>query len=72
MDDNGIPLARETEERVELRPRDILARRFVGEGAIDGNLFELAVRVLVKTADPDIADALSSYGALLTVSGKSL
>ncbi len=41
MHDDRIPLACEAEEGVELRARDILARGVVGEGAVDGNLFEL-------------------------------
>jgi len=40
--DDGVPLAREVQQGVELRPGDILSRGFVGEGAIDGDLFELA------------------------------
>jgi len=59
--DDRIPLAREAQQGIELGPRDILARCFVGEGAVHRNLFELAVRVLVEGADPDIADALSIH-----------
>jgi len=63
MHDDGVPLAREVQQGVELRPGDILSRGFVGEGAIDGDLFELAIRVLVERADADIADALPIHGS---------
>jgi hypothetical protein len=33
----------------------------IGEGAVNRNLFELAVGVLVGRVDPDIAEALAGH-----------
>ena len=43
----------------------ILARGLVGEQFVHLGLFQLAFRVLVEAADPDIADTLSLQGASL-------
>lgn len=52
-----------------------LGRRFIGEDLVHPNLFKLALRVLVKAADPDIADPLTVQRCLLLlrkVSGRNL
>ena len=43
----------------------VLPGRRVGKEPIDRDLLELAVRVLVEAAHPDIADAVTVYGGLL-------
>jgi len=65
--DHRVPLAREAQQGIELGTRDILARCLVGEGAVHGNLLELAIRVLVERADPDIADPLSIHGSISSI-----
>ena len=59
LHDDGIAVAHEVEQCVELRTLRVLARRLVGEEPIDGNLIELAISILVEAADPDVADALT-------------
>ena len=46
-------------------PLRVLPGRRVGKEPIDRDLLELAVRVLVEAAHPDIADAVTVYGGLL-------
>jgi len=58
----------DAQEGVELGTRDLLARGLVGEDAVHRHLLELAVRILVEGADPDVADALSVQHFLLVVS----
>ncbi len=57
-DDDGVAVAREADEGVELGAGGVLARGVVGEGAIDGDTVELAIGVLVEGGDADVADAL--------------
>jgi hypothetical protein len=40
---------------------DVLARCLVGEHAIHRYAFQLAIRVLVETADPDVPDSLTVH-----------
>ena len=68
-----VALAHEAEQVIELRPSHIFAVGLVGEHPVHHNVLKLAFRVLIETADADIADALSVKGLLLNkVSGKSL
>ena len=43
----------------------VLTRSLVGKVPIDRDLLELAFRVLVEAAHPDVADALTVQGVLL-------
>ena len=69
----GVALAHEAQQRVELRSLGVLARRLIGEYLVYLGVFQLACRVLVEAADPDVADALTGQGVLLgKVSGRTL
>lgn len=54
--DHGVAVADEREHLVQLRPRRVLARGVVGEGALDGDPVELSLGVLIDAGNPDIAD----------------
>jgi len=67
-----IALARERHHGIELRPMGVLPGRLVNEMPVHLDVIELAFRVLVKTADPDIANTLTVQDVLqeAKVSGK--
>lgn len=70
---HSVALAHEGQQRIQFRPLGVLARRFIGEYLVHPNLFELAFRVLVEAADPDIADTLTVQGCRLRkVLGRNL
>jgi hypothetical protein len=56
MHHDGVTVANEPDQLVELRPGDVLAGGFLGEQPIGVDAVELAVGVLVDGADPDVAD----------------
>jgi hypothetical protein len=56
---HSVAVADEAEQRVELWPVGVFARRAVGEGAVDGDAVELPVGALVEVADPGVGDPLS-------------
>ena len=56
------PMVRADRQEIPLR---VLPGHRVGKEPIDLDLLELAVRVLVEAAHPDIADAVTVYGWLL-------
>jgi hypothetical protein len=62
--DDGIALAHESQQRLELGPLRVLARGLVGEDPIDRDLLQLTLGVLLEAADSDVTDALSLHGAL--------
>jgi hypothetical protein len=61
----GVALAHEAKQAIQLRPAYVLAGRLIGEHPIHCYALELAFRVLIEAADADIADALSVQGDLL-------
>ena len=60
-----VVLAREGEQPFQFRTLPVLARSFVGKEPIDRDMLELAFRVLVEAAHPDVADAVTLQGVLL-------
>ncbi|GHF58282.1 hypothetical protein GCM10017781_38190 [Deinococcus metalli] len=62
MHDDGVALADEAQERVELGTPGVLARRLVAEDARQSLAVELAIRILVGAADADVADAVTEDG----------
>ncbi len=61
---HGVPLADETKQGRQLRAVHVLARRTVGERAIDGDPVELAGGALVQGARPCVGDSLPGDDAL--------
>jgi len=61
-----VALAHESQQRFQLRALSVLARCRVGEHASDLDVLQLAFRVLVEAADPDVADALTVQGPSFT------
>jgi hypothetical protein len=54
----GIAVADETQELIELGAFGVLAGGLVREDPVQLNALELAPGILVQAADPDISDAL--------------
>ncbi len=61
---HGVALADEAQQRFELGTLGVLARGLVGEHLAHLGLFQLAFRVLVEAANPDIADTVSLQKAV--------
>jgi hypothetical protein len=59
--DHGVALADKGEHRLELRALGVFAGGLIDEEAIDGDLIELALGVLLESADSNIPDALSRH-----------
>jgi hypothetical protein len=55
----ALELGNGTEERLQPGPLSIFAGGFVSEDAVDVEVLDLSVRVLIITADPEISDALT-------------
>lgn len=73
MDDDGVAVTNEAEQRLELGPLGVFTRDAVGEGLVELDAVELPVEVLVQAADPRVADPLTGDGVLqLKVSGWNL
>ncbi len=66
-----IAFADEAQQRFELGALGVLARCLVGEHLARLGLFQLAFRVLVKAADPDVADAVPLHDVSLVEGGLS-
>jgi len=64
MDDDGIAFADKGDQSIQLGSLGILAGRFVREHPINRDLLKLAFRILIKTADSDITDALTFQNPL--------
>ena len=60
-----VALAGEGEQPFQFRTLRVLTRSLVGKEPIDLDMLELAFRVLVEAAHPDVADALTVQGVLL-------
>lgn len=58
MHHHHVVLACERQHGIELWPLGVFPRRLVDELLVHLYIIELALRVLVETADPDITDAL--------------
>lgn len=70
MDDDGVTVAYELEQGVELRAVDVASGGLVAEDPIRVDAFELAVGVLIEAAHSDVADVLSAHVApVVEVSG---
>ena len=65
MHHHGVALAHKGERPVQFRTVRVLPGRRVGKEPIDRDLLELTFRVLVETAHPDIADAVTVHGVRL-------
>lgn len=68
---HGVALADEAQQRFELGALGVLARGLVGEHLAHLCLFQLAFRVLVEAADPDVADAVPLHDVSLVEGGLS-
>ena len=60
-----VALTGEGEQPFQFRTLRVLTRSLVGKEPIDLDLLELAFRVLVEAAHPDVADELTVQGVLL-------
>jgi len=67
MHNHRVPLADETKQGRQLRAVHVLARRTVGERAIDGDPVELPGGVLVQGAHSGVGDSLPGDGVLPAV-----
>ena len=54
-----LTLGHEGEQPFQFRTLRVLARSLVGKDLVDQDLLQLAFRVLVEAAHPDVADALT-------------
>ena len=61
MHDHRVAGAHERHDRLQLRALRVFARRFVAEDAVELDVFQLTLGILVETADPDVADALTDH-----------
>jgi hypothetical protein len=61
MHDNRVAGTDKAHQCFELWTFSVFAGGFVGEGFSDFDSFQLPFRVLVKGADPYVADALSKH-----------
>ncbi|MNP01331.1 hypothetical protein D3C76_931420 [compost metagenome] len=68
VNDYGVAFADEAQQSIQLWALGVLARRLVDEHLAHLCLFQLPFRVLVKAADPDIADTMSLQNASEAVS----
>ncbi len=66
-----VALADEAQQRFELGALGVLAGCLVGEHLAHLGLFQLAFRVLVEAADPDVADAVPLHDVSLVEGGLS-
>ena len=57
--EEGVAVPDEAQELLELGALDDLARGLVAEDPVQLHALELALRVLVQAADPDVSDALA-------------
>jgi hypothetical protein len=62
--DDGVTVPDKREQRVQLRPHDVLACRLVREHSIQLYTIELAIGALIQGADPNVADSLFRHRAL--------
>jgi hypothetical protein len=53
--------AHECHERFQLRALRVFARRFVAERSVQIDVFQLPLGVLVKAANPNVADPLTDH-----------
>jgi hypothetical protein len=51
-----------TDQGLQLRALDVLARGVIGEDPVERHLLELPLRILIERADAHIADALTQHG----------
>ena len=65
--DDGVARACKAQQEFQLGSVGVFARCFVGEGLIERDTVQLPLCLLVKGADPDVADALSRHRGLKTV-----
>jgi len=65
MHHHCVALARKGDQPFQFGTLCVLARSLVGKEPISLDMLELAFRVLVETAYPDVADALTVQGVLL-------
>jgi len=63
--DDGVAVADEAEQRLELRSLRVFAGDAVSEGLVELDAVELPLKVLVQAAYPRVADLLSGDGPLL-------
>jgi hypothetical protein len=56
-----VTLTDERQQRLQLRPMHVLARRQVDERAVHLEVLKLPVRVLIETAHPQVTDPLPSH-----------
>jgi hypothetical protein len=61
MHNHGVALTGELEEHRQLRPLGVLAGCLVGKDAVECEAVELTVWILVRAADPDIAQSLALH-----------
>ena len=69
---DGVAPARKPQHEFQLGTLGVFARGFVGEGLIERDPIQLPLDLLVKDADPDVADALSGHRSRKTVKMKSV
>ena len=59
MHHHRVGFAHEAEQPFQFRPLRVLPRSLVGKDLVEGDLLQLAFRVLVDATYPDVADALT-------------
>ena len=70
MDNHGVALAGELEQRRQLQALRVLAGGPVGKDAVEREAVKLLVGILVDAADADVAEALALHAGFLSrVSG---
>jgi hypothetical protein len=72
VNDDGVAPARKAQQELQLRTLGVFARGFIGEGLIERDPVQLPLCLLVKGADPDVANTLSGHRSLKTVKIKSI
>src|SRR4051812_2934119 len=72
MDDDGVAPARKAQHEFQLRAFGVFARGFIGEGLIKRDPVQLPLDLLVKGADPDVANTLSRHRSRKTVKISSI
>src|SRR4051794_2422158 len=68
----GVAPARKAQHEFQLRTLGVFARGFIGEGLIERDPVQLPLCLLVKGADPDVANTLSRHRACKTVKINSI
>src|SRR3954468_12928857 len=63
----GVAPARKAQHEFQLRAFGVFARGFIGEGLIKRDPVQLPLDLLVKRADPDVANTLSRHRSRKTV-----